>query len=131
MHEFNDKGDTEDHCENYESMMTCMGHYDVMLCKMSKTYLKGLASMWYRSLRHRSISSYGQIKRKFPMHYSHLCRREKHTEALIHCRQRPNEELGNYLARFMEEAGMLTNLDKVKATGFLAVGLHPVKGKKL
>ncbi|KAK1372396.1 hypothetical protein POM88_028589 [Heracleum sosnowskyi] len=131
MNEFNGKGDPEDHCEKYESLMTGMGHCDVMLCKMFKTYLKGTATMWYRSQRPRSISSYDQLKRRFLRHYSHLCRREKDTEALIHCRQRHNEELGDYFARFKEEAGMVTNLDKVKAAGFLAAGLDPVKGKKL
>ncbi|XP_063949875.1 uncharacterized protein LOC135152721 [Daucus carota subsp. sativus] len=131
MNEFNGKGDPIDHCDKYESLMTGMGHCDIMLCKMFKTYLKGSATMWYRSLRPRSVSSYDQLKRKFLRHYSHLCRREKDTEALIHCRQRPNEELGDYLARFKEEAGMVTNLDKVKAAGFLTAGLDPVKGKKL
>ena len=43
----------------------------------------------------------------------------------------PNEELGAYLARFKEEAGMVTNLDKTKAMWFLTAGLDPVKGKKL
>ncbi|XP_063941458.1 uncharacterized protein LOC135149627 [Daucus carota subsp. sativus] len=98
MNEFNGKGDSIDHCDKYESLMTGMGHCDIMLCKMFKTYLKGSATMWYRSLRPRS---------------------------------RPNEELGDYLARFKEEAGMVTNLDKVKAAGFLTAGLDPVKGKKL
>ncbi|XP_074354625.1 uncharacterized protein LOC141693419 [Apium graveolens] len=46
-------------------------------------------------------------------------------------RQRANEELGDYLARFKEEAVMVTNLDKVKAMGFLTAGLNPYKGKKL
>ncbi|KAK1392246.1 hypothetical protein POM88_011302 [Heracleum sosnowskyi] len=131
MSEFNAKGDPTDHCEKYEALMTGMGHCDVMLCKMFKTYLRGPASMWYRSLRPRSIGTYEQVKRKFLRHYSHLCRREKDTEALIHCRQRANEELGDYLVRFKEEAGMVTNLDKVKAAGFLAAGLDPIKGKKL
>ncbi|KAK1364286.1 hypothetical protein POM88_039847 [Heracleum sosnowskyi] len=131
MNEFNGRGDPEDHCEKYESLMTGMGHCDIMLCRMFKTYLKGPATMWYRSQKPRSIHSYDQLKRRFLRHYSHLCRREKDTEALIHCRQRPNEELGDYLARFKEEAGMVTNLDKVKAAGFLAAGLDPVKGKKL
>lgn len=131
MNEFNGKGDPEDHCEKYESLMTGMGHCDVMLCKMFKTYLKGNASIWYRSLRPRSIGSYEQIKMKFLRHYSHLCRREKDIEALIHYRQGLNEELVDYLARFKEEAGMVTNLDKVKAAGFLAAGLDPFKGKKL
>ena len=71
------------------------------------------------------------MKKKFLRHYSHLRRREKDAEALIHCRQRPNEELGDYLARFKEEAEMVTNLDKVKAAGFLTAGLDPVRGKKL
>lgn len=48
----------------------------------------------------------------------------------IHCRQRPNKELGDYLARFKEEAGMVTNLDKIKAMGFLTTGMDPTKGKK-
>ncbi|KAK1363124.1 hypothetical protein POM88_038685 [Heracleum sosnowskyi] len=84
-----------------------------------------------KSMKPRSICSYDQLKMKFLRHYSHLCQREKDTKALIHCRQRPDEELGNYLAMFKEEAGMLTNLDKVKAPGFLSTGLDPVKGKKL
>lgn len=60
-----------------------------------------------------------------------MSRREKYTEVLIYCQQRPDKKLGDYLTRFKEEAGMVTNLDKVKATGFLAVGLDPVKRKKL
>ncbi|XP_074336679.1 uncharacterized protein LOC141673850 [Apium graveolens] len=90
---------------------------------------KGSASMWYKSLKPRSIGSYEQLKRKFLKYYSHLCRKAKDTEALVHCRQRENEELGDYLARFKVEAGMVTNLDKVKAMGFLTVGLAPIKVK--
>ncbi|XP_074360621.1 uncharacterized protein LOC141700838 [Apium graveolens] len=131
MSEFNGKGDPEDHCEKYELLMVGMGHNDIMLCKMFKTYLKRSASMWYKSLKPRSIGSYEQLKRKFLKYYSHLCRKAKDTEALVHCRQRANEELGDYLARFKEEAGMVTNLDKIKAMGFLTAGLDPYKGKKL
>lgn len=76
------------------------------------------------------VSSYDQLQSKFLRHYSHLCRREKDTEGMVHYRQRPDEELGDYLARFKEEAGMVPNLDKVKEAGFLVVGLDPVKGKK-
>lgn len=49
MYKFNGKCDPEDHCEKYESLMTGMGHYDVMLCKMFKTYLKGPAKSYARS----------------------------------------------------------------------------------
>ncbi|XP_074378022.1 uncharacterized protein LOC141719543 [Apium graveolens] len=131
MSEFNGKGDPEDYCEKYELLMIGMGHNDIMLCKMFKTYLKGSASMWYKSLKAGSIGSYEQLKRKFLKYYLHLCRKAKDTEALVHCRQRVNEELGDYLARFKEEARMVTNIDKVKAMGFLTAGLDPYKGKKL
>ncbi|XP_074353915.1 uncharacterized protein LOC141692837 [Apium graveolens] len=130
MSEFNGKGDPEDHCKKYELLMVGMGHNDIMLCKMFKTYLKGSASMWYKSLKPRSIGSYEQLKRKFLKYYSHLCRKAKDTEALVHCRQRANEELGDYLARFKEEAGMVTNLDKIKAMGFLTAGLDPYKRRE-
>ncbi|XP_074352587.1 uncharacterized protein LOC141691731 [Apium graveolens] len=131
MSEFSGKGDPEDHCEKYELLMIGMGHNDIMLCKMFKTYMKGSASMWYKSHKPRSIRSYEQLKRKFLKYYSHLCRNAKDTEALVHCRQRANEELGDYLAGFKEEAGMVTYLDKVKVMGFLTAGLDPYKGKKL
>lgn len=55
---------------------------------------------------------------------------EKDTETLIHCRQRSNEELRDYLSRFTEEVGMVRNLDKIKVMGFLTAGLDPIKGKK-
>ncbi|XP_074356026.1 uncharacterized protein LOC141695698 [Apium graveolens] len=131
MSEFSRKGDPKDHCKKYELPMIGMGHNDIMLCKMFKTYLKGSASMWYKSLKPRSIGSYEQLKRKFLKYYSHLCRKAKYTESLVHCRQRANEELGDYLTRFKEEAEMVTNLDKVKEMGFLTTGLDPYKGKKL
>ncbi|XP_074352827.1 uncharacterized protein LOC141691978 [Apium graveolens] len=131
MSEFSGKDDPEDHYEKYELLMIGMGHNDIMLCKMFKTYLKGSASMWYKSLKPRPIGSYEELKRKFLKYYSHLYRKAKDTEALVHCRKRANEELGDYLARFKEEAEMVTNLDKVKAMGFLTAGLDPYKGKKL
>ncbi|XP_074372136.1 uncharacterized protein LOC141712905 [Apium graveolens] len=131
MNEFNGKCDQEDHYEKYELLMIGMGQNDIMLCKMFKTYLKGSASMWYKSLQPRSVESYEQLKRKFLKYYSHLCRKAKDTEALVHCRQRASEELRDYLARFKEEAGMVMNLDKVKAMGFLTAGLDPYKVKKL
>lgn len=59
-----------------------------------------------------------------------MCRMEKDTETLIHCRQRPNEELGDYLSRFKEEAGMVRNMNKIKAMGILTTGLNPIKCKK-
>ncbi|XP_074337219.1 uncharacterized protein LOC141674410 [Apium graveolens] len=131
MREFSGKGDPEDHCEKYELLMIGMGHNDIILCRMFKTYMKGSASMWYKSLKPRAIGSYEQLKRKFLKYYSHLCRKAKDTKALVHYIQRANEELWDYLARFKEEAGMVTNLDKVKAMGFLTPGLDPYKGKKL
>ncbi|XP_074351435.1 uncharacterized protein LOC141690543 [Apium graveolens] len=131
MTEFNGRGDPEDHCDKYELLMTNMGHSQTMLCKIFKTYLKGEASIWYKSLQPRSIHSYEQLKGKFIRHYSHLCRIEKDTETLIHCRQRENESLGDYLAKFKEEAGMMTNLNKNKAMGYLTTTLDPTKGKKL
>ncbi|XP_074351572.1 uncharacterized protein LOC141690696 [Apium graveolens] len=129
--EFNVKGDPKDHCEKYELLMIGMGHNDIMLFKMFKTYLKSSASMWYKSLKPRSIGSYEQWKRKFLKYYSHLCRKAKDTEAMIHYRQRTNNELGDYLAWFKEEAGMVTNLDKVKAMGLFMAGLDPYKDKNL
>ncbi|XP_074375068.1 uncharacterized protein LOC141716786 [Apium graveolens] len=131
MSEFNGKGDPEDHCKKYELLMIGMGHNDIMLYKMFKTYLKGSASMWYKSLKPRFIGSYEQLKRKFLKYYPHLCRKVKDTEALVHCRQRTNEELGDYLARFKKEAEMVTNLDKVKAMSFLTAGLDPYKAQDL
>lgn len=47
-------------------------HCDIMLCKMFKTYLKGNASIWYRSMKPRSIGSYDQLKSKFLRHYCHI-----------------------------------------------------------
>lgn len=108
--------------------MVGIWHSNIMLCKMFKTYLKDPTSMWYKSLRPRSISSYKQLKRKNLRYYSHLYRMEKDAETPIHCRQRPNEDLGDYLTWFKEEAGMVTNMDKIKALGFLTAGLDPIKG---
>ncbi|KAL8107868.1 hypothetical protein AgCh_024321 [Apium graveolens] len=127
---FNGKGDPEDHCEKYEILMIGIGHNDIMLCKMLKTYLKGSLSMLYKFLKPMSIGSYEQLKRKFLKYYSHLCRKAKDTEALVHCRQRANEELVDYLARFKEQSGMVTNLNKVKRMGFLTLGLDLYKGTR-
>lgn len=54
MNEFGEKGDPEDHCEKYESLMIGMGHCDIMFRKIFKTYLKDNAFMWYRSMKPRS-----------------------------------------------------------------------------
>ena len=67
MSEFSGKGDPEDHCEKYELLMIGMGHNDIMLCKMFKTYLKGSTSMWYKYLKPRSIESYEQLKKKMSL----------------------------------------------------------------
>lgn len=64
-------------------------------------------------------------------HYSLLCLREKDTEVLIHCKQRPDEDLGDFLVWFKEKARMVTSLDKVKVAGFLTAGLDHIIGKKL
>lgn len=60
-----------------------------------------------------------------------MCQREKDTAALIHYRQIPDEQLGDYLDMFKEEVGMVTNSDKVKVAGVLVAGLDPIKGNKL
>lgn len=46
-------------------------------------------------------------------------------------RKRPNEDFGDYLAGFKEETRIVTNLEKMKAIGFLIAGLDAIKGKKL
>lgn len=103
MIEFNGRGDPEDHCDQYELLMVGMDHSNIMLCKIFKTYLKGPASIWYNSLRPRSISYYEQLKRIFLRYYSHLFRREKDTETLINCRRKSIEDLGDYLARLRKK----------------------------
>ncbi|KAL8116604.1 hypothetical protein AgCh_022950 [Apium graveolens] len=51
---------------------------------------------------------YELLKGKFIRHYSHLCRREKDTEGLIHRRQRTSKSLGDYLDRLKKEVGVRT-----------------------
>lgn len=48
MMEFKGKDDPEDHCDKYELYTVSMGYNNIMLCKMFKTYLKGLVSMRYK-----------------------------------------------------------------------------------
>lgn len=86
MTKFNGRVDLEDNCDKYELLIIGMGHNEIILCKMFKTYLNGPSLSWYKFPRLRSIGSYEQLKRNFLRYYSHLCQSEKDTETQNHCR---------------------------------------------
>nr|XP_023893187.1 uncharacterized protein LOC112005169 [Quercus suber] len=96
--------DPLDHLESVRTLMHLQGVPDEIMCRAFPTTLKGPARIWFSMLMPNSISTFKELSAQFASHFIEGHRYKKSTACLISIKQREDEKLRSYIARFNKEA---------------------------
>ena len=118
-----------DHLESFKTLMHLQGVLDKIICRSFLTTLKGPSRIWFNRLTPNSIDSFIELSAQFASHFIGGHRYKKFIACLMSIKQREDEMLRSYIARFNKEAFSIDEAnDKILIIAFNN-GLH--KGKFL
>ena len=118
-----------DHLESIKTLMHLQGVADEIMCRAFSTTLKRPARIWFSRLTSNSISTFKELSAQFASHFIGGHRYKKSITCLMNIKQREDEMLRSYIARFNKEALSINEADdKILVAAFMN-GLR--KGKFL
>ncbi|KAK2999486.1 hypothetical protein RJ639_024303 [Escallonia herrerae] len=118
-------GDPGEHVYQFKTNMLLLQVSDAVMCRAFLTTLRKTAHAWFKSLKPRSIYSFGQLSDLFQKHFVSSRSQRKNSASLQNIVQEKNESLACFLGRFNAATLEIDNLDEsVKYTAFLR-GLRP------
>ncbi|PWA49878.1 reverse transcriptase domain-containing protein [Artemisia annua] len=94
-------------------------------CRFFHITLCGAARFWYDNLAHGSIDGFHQLRSKFRANFLQQRRFQKTQAERLGIRQRPEESLKDYLARFDKETLHMTDRSDGMMTGAFISELCP------
>ena len=109
--------------------MHLQGVPDEIMCRAFPTTLKGPARIWFSKLTPNSISTFKELSAQFASHFIGGYKYKKSTACLISIKQREDETLKSYIARFNKEALSIDEADDKILVATFTNGL--LKGKFL
>ena len=110
--------------------MHLQGVADKIICRAFPTTLKRSARIWFSRLTPNSISTFKELSAQFASHFIGGHRYKKSTTCLMmSIKQRENETLRSYIARFNKEALSINEADDKILVAAFTNGLR--KGKFL
>ena len=116
---YNGSKDPLDHLESFKTLMHLQGVVDEIMCKAFPTTLKGPARIWFSSLAPNSIGTFKELSAQFALHFIGGHRYKKSTACLMNIKQREDETLRSYIARFNKEALLIDEAnDKILVAAF-------------
>ena len=126
---YNGAKDPLDHLESFKTLMHLQEVADEIMCRAFPTTLKGPARIWFSRLTPNSISTFKELSAQFTSHFIGGHRYKKSTACLMSIRQRENETLRSYIARFNKDALSIDEADDKILVATFTNGLQ--KGKFL
>ena len=116
---YNGFKDPLDHLEFFKTLMHLQGVADEIMCRVFPTTLKGPARVWFSWLMPNSISTFKELSTQFASHFIRGHRYKKSTTCLMSIKQRKDEMLKSYIARFSKKAFSIDKADdKILVTAF-------------
>ncbi|RRT69525.1 hypothetical protein B296_00008973 [Ensete ventricosum] len=115
---YNDSSDPTEHVVVFHAQMTLYGTSDSIICWAFPTTLRGIARGWYNRLPPSSIHSFDQLVREFEGNFLSSIRPKPTVASLLGMKQKKEEHLSQYLARFTDEIK--------NAPGLSPLGAHPL-----
>ena len=103
--------DPINHLESFKTLMQLQGVADEIMCKTFSTTLKGLARIWFSKLTLNFISTFKELSAQFASHFIGRYRYNKSIACLMSIKQREDETLRSYKARFNKEALSIDEAD--------------------
>ena len=124
--------DSDDHVSQYKQRMFTIAIprdlREACMCKGFGSSLISPALQWYTNLSNNFISSFAQLVDCFVEQFASSCKLLKLSDDLYGVRQRPNESLREYVARFNKEKVSIPNCNKDTAVNAFHKGLPPISG---
>ncbi|XP_043810655.1 uncharacterized protein LOC110610967 [Manihot esculenta] len=115
-------GNPREHVLNYKTFIELQTLSDALMCKVFPTTLTGPAWAWFNSLEAGSIRSFGDLANAFISRFIAEVPADRNTSYLETIRQRRDESLREYVARFNTEALQIPELDKGRAVEAMQKG---------
>ncbi|XP_021623842.1 uncharacterized protein LOC110623222 [Manihot esculenta] len=122
MATYDGAGNPREHILNYKTFIELQTLSDALMCKAFPTTLTGLARAWFNNLEAGSIKSFRDLANIFINRFIAGVPAERKTSYLEIGRQRKNESLREYVARFNTEALQIPELDENRAVEAMQKG---------
>ena len=122
---YDESKDPLDHLESFKTLVHLQGVPDKIICQAFLTTLKGLARVWFNRLTHNAISTFKELSAQFASHFIGRHWYKKSTACLMSIKQREDETLRSYIARFNKEVLSIDEAnDKILVVAFpMACGM--------
>ncbi|XP_021618808.1 uncharacterized protein LOC110619606 [Manihot esculenta] len=114
MAAYDGTGNPQEHILNYKTFMELQTHSDALMCKVFPTTLTGPARVWFNSLEAGNIKGFTDLANIFISGFIAGVLAERKTSYLETVRQRRNESLREYVAKFNSETLQIPELDKAR-----------------
>ena len=111
MESYDGSNDLLDHLESFKTLMHLQGKADKIMCRAFLTMLKGPARIWFSRLMPNSIGTFNELSTHCVSHFIGGHMYKKSTTCLISIKQREDETLRSYIARFNKEAFSIDEAD--------------------
>ncbi|RWV80774.1 hypothetical protein GW17_00057903 [Ensete ventricosum] len=105
--------------------MALYGTSDAITCRVFPLTLRGIARGWYSQLPPASIRSFDQLAREFKANFLASAQPKPTTASLLRMRQKEDEPLGPYLARFIEEIRAIPDAHPLLVIQAFIIGIRP------
>ena len=116
---YDESKDPLDHLKSFKTLMHLQGVANEIMCKAFPTTLKGLVRIWFSRLTPNSIGTFKELSSQFASHFIGGHRYKKSTTCLMSIKQREDEMLRFYIARFNKEALFIDEIvDKILVAAF-------------
>ncbi|RZS06293.1 hypothetical protein BHM03_00036935 [Ensete ventricosum] len=100
---YDSNSDSTEHVAAFYAQMTLYDTSDAIMCRAFPMTLRGIAQGWYNWLPPSSIHFFNQLAREFEGNFLSSARPKPTTASLLGMRKKEEENLGQYLARFIDE----------------------------
>ncbi|PWA89901.1 gag protein [Artemisia annua] len=117
--------DPDDHLTVFMGTMDIHKLPEPAWCRFFQITLSGAARFWYDNLAPGSIDGFYQLRDKFRANFLQQRRFQKTQAEILGIRQRPEESLKDYVARFSKETLHMADHSDAMVSGAFISGLRP------
>ncbi|XP_043809109.1 uncharacterized protein LOC122722469 [Manihot esculenta] len=122
MTAYDGAGNPREHVLNYKTFIELQTLSDALMCKAFPMTLSGPVRAWFNNLEAGSISSFGDLATRFISRFIAGVPADRKTSYLETIKQRRDESLREYVARFNTEALQIPELDEGRAVEAMQKG---------